>query len=236
MPRWTPDPTTWQGADAYVVGGGESLSSFDWLVLRGKRVIGCNSIGLKHGPELVPITLFLDCPWFADLACWRRGEPLPQHCTEEPRWTGREYVAAGGRLVGRFDRYERERFEAEGHDWVCTVGVQHGHESVGKLGTGDLLYGNNAGAAALNLALSLGARRVFLLGIDLQMLERPNSHGIRRERVKPAPYKRFARSFEAIAKALPAGREVVNVSDVSRLTCFPRVSVAEHFGVGVACG
>jgi len=242
MPRWVPDPTTWRDADAYVVGGGESLLSFDWQTLRGKLVIGCNGLGLKHGPELIPITVVLDAApgsWLHKVGLWRRGDPLPEHCGEEPTWTGEEYVRAGGRLVARFDHYEREQFEkTPANEWVSTVGSRHTHPSLAKWGEGGDLAGNNAGAAAINLALLLGARRVFLLGFDGGYTTQPNSHKLRCTRATKGVYGRFAKNLEALYAALPVqfpGREVVNVSDVSKIECFPRQSLAEHFE-GVTCG
>lgn len=103
-----------------------------------------------------------------------------------------------------------------------------------------LAWNGNTGAAAINLALILGASPVYLLGYDCGMSEgeadasRPESshwHDERLETPSPEHYARFAAGFDNAARALPAvfpGRKVLNVTDgSSRLSVFPRVSFVD---------
>ncbi len=57
----------WKGHDAFVIGGGPSLRSFDWNFLREERTIGCNT-AYVHGPEICDYCVF------GDKAFWRYHE------------------------------------------------------------------------------------------------------------------------------------------------------------------
>lgn len=95
-----------------------------------------------------------------------------------------------------------------------------------------LAWNANTGAAAINLALILGAQRVFLLGYDCDM-DAPNAtkpesthwHDKRIEVPQPQHYDRFLQGFRQVAAALPVvfpWRQVFNVSNgMSRIDCFP---------------
>lgn len=58
MPLWVPEPF-WSGQDVYAIGGGPSLTNFDWNILKGKYTIGCNS-AYKLGKEICQICFFGD--------------------------------------------------------------------------------------------------------------------------------------------------------------------------------
>lgn len=102
------------------------------------------------------------------------------------------------------------------------------------LSTTKLAWNANTGAAAINLALILGAGRVFLLGYDCQMdadnsakHESTHWHDKRIEVPQPQHYDRFLNGFRQVARVLPVvfpGRRVFNVSEgTSRIDCFPVV-------------
>lgn len=206
MPRWDPNPI-WQGEDAYVVGGGNSLRHFDWGLIRGRNTIGCNSAYVL-GPEIIKIVLFGDSRWW-----------------EEIGHKGTE--SYGGLVVSCSPRLVHSKCP-----WLLTM---ERHEKVG-LGKTKLGWHGNTGAAAINLALILGAKRVFLLGFDMRMGEghKPNWHDLRYEKGKPEVYNRFVHEMRHIPRTLPEtfpGCEIINVTDDSELNLFPKVSIAEHFGI-----
>lgn len=92
----------------------------------------------------------------------------------------------------------------------------------------------SSGAAAVHLALMFGARRVLLLGFDMALKDgRANYHENELDKPKAAVYNRFIQGFSYLARDLPGaypGAEIINVTDGSRLDCFPKVSLIEHFG------
>jgi len=84
-------------------------------------------------------------------------------------------------------------------------------------------WNGNTGAAAINLALILGAKRVYLLGFDMQRkANRSNWHNhiIRPAATKPHIYKTFIRSFKHVVRdwhlKFP-DREIWNITSDSGL-------------------
>lgn len=214
MIRWSPSQI-WQGEDAYVVGGGPSLRTFDWDLLRGKNTIGCNSAFLK-GEEFIKITVFADYPW------WEKIGKLKGH----------EYK---GIMVASCPRLETKGIVSP--DWLRFIPRLKGSG----LGKEELGFNGNSGSLALNLALILGAKRVFLLGFDMKLGrdKEPNWHDWRHCKGSPTVYRRFMIGFLAVAKALPTvfpGREVYNVSDDTELDAFPVIPTREHWGRDVFIG
>lgn len=209
MPRWEPEPI-WEGRDAYVVGGGTSLDRFDWRLLRGRPAIGCNS-AFVLGHEVVPFVVFGDSEWWDTIG--REAEP---------------YVKGGGRLVGC-----HPDLELASEDWLSWIpSVEEG----GLTDRPPLCWNGNTGVLALNLALILGARRVFLLGFDMGLGKdgRANWHDKRHQAAEPDVYPRFVDEFLRVVKLIPAifpGREVVNVHERDTLPFLPRVSPSVHFAL-----
>jgi len=110
-------------------------------------------------------------------------------------------------------------------DWLRTMSrVPNGLSSTG------LSWNGNTGAMAINLALILGAQRVFLLGIDLKLHgKKANWHDNHQKKSSTAgwvgPFRRFRAGFRSVAKALPVtfpGKEVINLGPDSTLDIFPK--------------
>lgn len=91
------------------------------------------------------------------------------------------------------------------------------------LHTDGLGWNGNTGAVAINLALLLGAKRVFLLGFDMKRIEdRSNWHDriIRPSTTKSHVYQGFVQDFRFVArdwKAKFVDREIINVTRDSGL-------------------
>lgn len=85
------------------------------------------------------------------------------------------------------------------------------------------------GALAINLALLLGAKRVFLLGFDMALdkVGKPNWHTQPLiDRPRNEIYDKFVRGMKRVAADLPKvfpGTEIINVTDCSNLDVFPKV-------------
>ena len=87
-------------------------------------------------------------------------------------------------------------------------------------------FGGSTGCIALNLALILGARRVFLLGFDMKIDEtgQANWHQFNIGKPNKNSYERFSKGFARMAIDLPtvfSGREVINLGPDSKLDVFP---------------
>jgi hypothetical protein len=96
------------------------------------------------------------------------------------------------------------------------------------------LHGNNSGHAAVNAALLLGFKRIYLLGFDFTTTERSHWHeGYRWEEPAMASrYARWAADLDACAPGIAArGHTVVNVLGMSpsRLTAYPVMSLEDFY-------
>jgi hypothetical protein len=207
----------WQGEDAFVIGGGDSLRHFDWgSVPVGSNTIACNS-GFLLGHWLVRIVLFGDIAW------WEKIGRFHLH-------------QFGGIVLGCYPGTIKSA-----PPWLMTMPRWTKTTEFSPPDSGALGWMGNTGAMAINLALLLGARRVFLLGFDMTLGgsgdeerdRQANWHDLRCEpNGRQDVYPRF---IESMRKALPSlrerypGREVLNVSNVSKLELFPRMSLEDFY-------
>ncbi len=109
-------------------------------------------------------------------------------------------------------------------DWIWTLERQAKGLSKTKLG-----WNKNTGANAINLALILGAKKVYLLGFDCKLSEqgKPNWHDHLLSPPNAKVYKRFNQAFKTLASWMPRrfpDREIINITDDSGLDVFPKVS------------
>lgn len=194
----------WKGADVYLVGGGSSLRKFNFTALRGRNTIGCNHAYLL-GPDVIQYCLFSD-PSF-----WEKNKD--------------QLAVFKGKVVTCAAILHNKPIP-----WLLQMRrIRDGlHE-------GNILGWNySTGAAAINLAVSLGASRIFLLGYDLGVQPngangKPVSHWHDNHPTPPREeaYRRFLRGFHNVAaslKRLP-DVQVYNVTDgSSKLDVFERIS------------
>ena len=94
-----------------------------------------------------------------------------------------------------------------------------------------LRHGNNSGYAAINLAYHLGAKKIVLLGFDMQM-QNNNNHwhdGYKLATPKPGLYKNtMIPNFETLVEPLKAaGVEVYNACPSSALECFTKIPLTQ---------
>jgi uncharacterized Rossmann fold enzyme len=98
----------------------------------------------------------------------------------------------------------------------------------------------NSGYAAVNLAVHLGAKRILLLGYDMQLGPNKQEHWHKDHRNKsqsayPIFRKRMAAMVEPLGKA---GIDVVNVTRRTALETFPLMALEEALPVvqeSIAC-
>lgn len=86
---------------------------------------------------------------------------------------------------------------------------------------------NNSGYAAINLAVKLGARRVYLLGYDLRVTPASTHwHDGYPRRHNPGVFGKLHAHFAALAQELPRlGVEVWNANPSSLLRAFPKCTL-----------
>lgn len=202
-----PDATRWAGQDVFILGGGSSLLDFDFELLRGRLVVGCN-MAYVHGPEICPVCIFSDHPFF-----------------DANRFPLEEYHEKGGEIwtIARelFPRMDIQTLVKKNQR--KPRGLWHGANGIG--------FGGSTGCAAANLALQFGAKRVLLLGMDCKLHEsgkRKNWHEAYPVKVPPDPqalFTKFTEGWRAVANDLPVrfpGRHIINLGPDSDLTYFPK--------------
>lgn len=141
--------------------------------------------------------------------------------------------------AGFWDAYAR-RVKVSGHEcWTADVSAaqRHGLNHV-RLKTGDGLCaakntvnsGANSGYQAINLAFHFGAKKIVLVGFDMQATSgRWHWHDdLKGVEGRDPGINRWPRKFPALAFDLRQwGVEVVNCSIETALTCFPRADLRD---------
>lgn len=89
--------------------------------------------------------------------------------------------------------------------------------------------GGNSGFAAVSLALLFGARRIVLLGYDMQLTggctHHHGDHGPDLGNPDTEKLRTWCKRFAEMAREVPAGVEIVNATRDTALTCFPRMDL-----------
>lgn len=194
-PAWYPD---WSGQVAVIVGAGASATAASVGQLRGRaRVIVVNTS--YHLAPWADVLYACDRKWWD----WHNGAPDFQGLK-----IAHEVAAA--------ERYSLHR-----------VDLVDGCEEDSKLSLtpGVLGRGGNSGYQGFNLALQFGARRIGLLGLDFCGRRWHGLHPNGSEQ-KETTLAKWRVTFDAAApQTRQFGADVVNLSPVSALAAYPKMSV-----------
>ena len=192
MPKTWPIPREWPGERCFVICTGESLKAQAHLVPLLKGRI----IAVKHAVLVRPDAdvLFLSGEGNAEVA----RELIP-------KFTGTHII-----VRGKYDQSFPERVKrvtrTKDNDHLCDLP--------------DHVMGLDSGTSAIDVAYKFGATEIIVLGMDLvgghfcphPLQNPPEQHHLRHLAALP--------SMAADAKA--RGIRIVNVSPISRITCFER--------------
>lgn len=190
----------WQGEDAFIIGGGSSLIGFDFDSLRGRNTIGCNH-AFRLGEKVVKFCLFGDVSFFQ----------TNKHEMEKSR----VQIATCHPKLAPFPLH-----------WLFQLDrVKSGLSKGPALG-----WNYSTGAAAVNLAIQLGAKRIFLLGFDMGRSVtdgKTHWHTHQLKRIEDKAFARHIKGFHAVFFDLWKfpGVEVINVTNGgSLLPLFKRMN------------
>lgn len=192
------------GRDVFIIGGGDSLRHGFDWSLLKDERTIGCNSAFTLGAEICKICIFGDAKWFKTYA--------------------QELSEYEGLVFTSHAAYKRAPV-----DWLWYLP----RKSKG-LGTDSLGWNNNTGSQAINLALILGASRVYLLGFDMHLSKdgRPNWHDNQIDKPDRLLYKKFIKHFSRVKKALPEvfpGTEIINITDDSSLDMFPKIGVKEFW-------
>lgn len=225
--RWRA-PRIWEGGEAWILGGGASaprqlgvpedvidavtsgkrrpaaLSSY-YEPLHNRHVIGVNN-AYQIG-SWVDAVFFGDCSWYLvhrrELA--RAFPGLKISCC--PRFANKRKEDSEGIKFLQKDSEHR-------------IGISTNPTKVA--------WNNNSGAAAINVAVHFGAKRIRLLGFDMTLDKKGVSHwhGSHGNKTKKPPFGRHLKGFPLIAReARKLGVEILNVSPISIIKEFKKVKL-----------
>lgn len=203
---WFPD---WRDDIAAIVASGPSTKTADYPALQGLARV----IAIKDNVDLCP---FADVVYGCDIAWWRNRLGLPKF--------------AGLKVA--YEPHIRTHYKDIRLVTLAKVGKQFVDHLVSEP-LGEVGCGGNSGFQAFNLAVQFGARRILLLGFDMNE-KHPKLHWYGRNE-GPGQYNPDATNFRrwraAFVDAQPElsrlGIEVVNCSPISALKCFPVMTVSE---------
>jgi len=194
MPVWQIDPV-WYGDDVFIIGGGHSLQKMQF---DRSLLYDEHTIGCndayKWGEKVCKICFFGDMTWYK------------HHKDNLSQFSNPVFTNVTGLRKSTVP-------------WLW---------SVKRYGTGlhanGIGWNGNTGAAAINLAILLGAKRIYLLGFDMQRIDdKANWHAdnIRPAATTPKIYKMFISGFKRLVhdwKAKFSDVEIYNVTDCSALS------------------
>ena len=200
----TPVPRRWPGATVVVAATGPSLTPDVAAHCRGLPAIAVNDAW-----RLLPwadILYSCDGPW------WVKHDGAPGFAGE--RWSSHD----------------------DGTNDKSAIAARFGLTLVaGRTGDtfsrdpGVIHYGSNSGFQAIGLAILMGARRIVLVGYDMQVVEgRRHFFGDH-----PAPlrnaldYRAMVPIFHHAARQLGPEVEILNATPASAITCWPRLTIVE---------
>lgn len=192
-------PVIWDAATFFILGGGPSLAKVDLSKLYDKRVIAINDAYMLYQWDVM---YFKDKHWY-------------------------------DREAARDDsRKNRDRLKEFTGLKITNVPEMEGEPGIKVVKRGDrrklgdtpdkIMHGTNGGAEAIDVGFHLGGVRAILLGFDMKTQEKAhNWHPNHTRQIPDSIYKdQYNGCFEAIAKQLN-GREIINCTEDSALTCFP---------------
>jgi hypothetical protein len=202
----------WKGQAVYIVGGGPSLSKFDWNRLLNKKVIGVNA-ACKLPRGVCDIIFFGDLKFF-----------------EAHEW---DMFDCGATVYTNCPQ-----LNSKDVPWINVL-----RRDVRGLSTAadTLAWNGNSGAAAINLALLLGAAKIYLLGFDMKPMpieednEQKEAHNWHKEYPtipSKEVYGLFKEQFQYVKRDWTekfSHVPIINVTDDSALDIFPKVGTKEFW-------
>lgn len=224
--KWTA-PRMWEGGECFILGGGPSLAQqFDIPSEIIENVTSGKSLPLIYFPYLSPIYEkhvigvnnayvlgpWIDCLFFGDCSWYLVHRP------EIAKWPNLKVTCCP--RFGNKPQNKCEGIKFLAKDSERRQGIS--------LNPGKVSWNSNSGAAAINLAVHFGVKRILLLGFDMVGMGKGHhwhkGHGAK----KAPPYPRHLKGFPQIAEdAKNIGIEILNVSPNSVIESFPRVCLKD---------
>ena len=205
-------PKIWKDNTAFILGGGPTLATVDFDLIKDRRIIAVNNAygdpvlnakGKTVGylpRSWVDVCFFGDARWYG--------------------WHKRDLFGFPGLII----TCRQELYREDGQVRATMRGRSEGLDPR----PDRLAWNRSSGGAAIDLAFHFGVKRIVLLGYDMRRVDdRANWH-----EDHPAPHKnpydRFLDPFPAIARdAAEFGLEIINATPNSAIKLFRFMTLEE---------
>jgi len=198
----------WKGQPCFIIGGGPSLSNFDWSLLEGKLTIGINRVYEKLQPSII---FGMDHKFVRWILMGKYGDLARKKFLQSPAmkiWlcTATTHIPGKIYVLKCWRNYTESR---TAFPFTMKGGIGHG---------------NNSGYGALNLAACLGANPIYLLGFDMKHTKtQTHWHNGHPEKKGEDVMPKFIENLRFASIALKEkGIEVINLNPDSALPWFPK--------------
>lgn len=189
----------WIGCACIVAGSGPSLSEapIDYIKRKSVKIIAVND-----SYQLLP---FADVLYACDAKWWDVHNGVPEFSGE--KWSTHD--EGSNKKITTAEKYGLNLVKGEsGKGFSVDTSVIH--------------YGDNSGFQAINLAVLLGAKTIFLIGFDMHSKNGRHFFGNHPEPLtNNVVYERFIKNFDLAAQCLPEGLKIINCTPDSAIKCFP---------------
>jgi len=230
---WTV-PRLWEGATCWIVGGGTSMplqfgvpQEIIQKVYEGRLSPSVYSDYMKplHKQHVIGINNAYQLGMWIDILFFGDGDWYSKHRMKLAEWPGLK-VCCDQKLANCL-RNKMEGIKFLERDKERKEGITSDPSKVS--------WNANSGAAAISLTHHLGVRRINLLGFDMAMDDKKThshwhgSHMPPGQKVKlRPPFEKHLKGFPAIAQdAEKLGIEIYNLSSVSKIDCFSKITLEE---------
>ena len=239
--RWKV-PRIWEGGDVWILGGGPSVTKQFGIpeevvqsVMNGTSSPSVYSSYMEqiYDKHVIGINVaYLIGEWI-DMVFFGDNKFFLNHKERLAVWPGLKVSCYAG-----IDKY----------DWVKYLPRDARKRQGISSDPTTVAWNCNSGAAAISVAVNAGAKRIFLLGFDMNLGDTGKQHwhtlyksktpvqplkphkGVV-PKVRHLPFERHLRGFPAIARdAKLRGVEIINVCPTSAVTVFPRVNLKDVLG------
>lgn len=233
-------PRIWEGGDVWILGGGPSLTQQfgipDEVVTSVKSGASSPAVyspymSFLHDKHVIGINVaYLIGEWI-DMVFFGDHKFFLRHREQLAAWPGIKVTC---------------HHEPGKVPWVKFVPRNMEHPQGISPKPNQVSWNLNSGASAISIAANMGAKRIFLLGFDMQLINGDQHwHKLYRRpadappptrrgglpQTRKFPFDRHLKGFPAIARdAQIRGIEIINVSPNSAITVFPKKSLKEVMG------
>lgn len=219
-------PKIWKDGECWIIGGGPSITEQfeipDEVVSRvksGKAPVSDYSpfLSYLHDKHIIGVNMsyklgnWIDMMFFGDRSFYGRVK------RDIHNFPGLK-ITCGIDIDKRFPNVRLLKRKS-GRSWTYGLATE----------PNTICWNSNSGAAAINVAVHTGVKRIYLLGFDMNIKDSQRHwHKLYENMSKSPPYLTHLRSFPAIAKdAKKLGVEIINVNPSSMIQDFPKLNLKE---------